>query len=162
MAGFDMSFLDAIKNMQVPQVADVSNVPLPEPSIMERISGIFEDPNSIRAIGEMGAGLSSGQGFGQAAGTAASMNERRKASQKAGAQASQTDQDLYQMVLKSIADGSLLSPKDDNKGFDSVNVGTDGLTLKLSNTPKSPLAGQLTDKPLESDLGSGGLDLRNF
>jgi hypothetical protein len=160
--GFDMSFLDAIRNMQVPQVADVSNVPLPKPGIMDTLTSIFEDPNTIRMLGEAGAGLSAGQGFGQAAGTAASLNERRKAAQRAGAKASEQDPDLYKSILQSIADGTFLSDKNDNKAFDSVTVGEDGITAKLKNTPKSPLAGQLTDKPLESDLGSGGLDLRNF
>lgn len=158
MATLDVNnLLAALQDMDAPEVPEIPD----DPSVMDRARN-FLNPNTIRAFGELAAGMGDGQSFGQAAGGAASMNERRKASQRAGAQASTQDRNVLTGIMQALQNGTLLSPTEDNDAFDNMSLdGDGGVTLKMKSTPtKQRLPKTLSDEPLENQLG--GLDLPGF
>lgn len=128
-------------------------------------SNLLEDPNFIRALGEVGR--ISGEGsVGDILGSAGSNLARRKAVQQAGAQQSERTQTLQEQLIRALLDGKLLSPTNQNNAFDSITATGDGdVNLKLKNTPmeQTPDAFAPEQTPLEGIKSfRGGQDLPNF
>jgi hypothetical protein len=129
-----------------------------EPSIYDKLNKAVSNPNTIRAMGQLAAGLGSGQNFAQASGAAADMTARNVAAQKAGSKLS-TPEDFTQQLIKAIQSGNFFTPKGE-AGPTNATINQDGVTLKLDRVKpaqKSPFG---TDLPLEAD--TGGVDLRGF
>lgn len=125
--------------------------------VMSGGKNFFADPNNIRVMGDVGAALSSGKNFGEAAGNAASANERRKAMQAAGAKTGESQQNLLQQLIKSIVEGDprdLVTEKGNLEGFDSITFGGDGsFTMKAPGNKHPRMQG--AQESLESIKGVG-------
>jgi len=125
--------------------------------------GDFMNLNIARILGEMGAGLSEKGSFGEIVGTGASNWARNKAAQEAGAKQLREHNTFSQQLLKAAADGTLLSPLDDNNAIDSLTVdGDNNVSMKMKSTPKKESFDN-EESPLESKrLNGGNEDLPDF
>lgn len=123
-----------------------------------RVMKMLQDPNILRLLAETGAGLGSGQNFGQALGQAGSASLQRQAFAKAAAQQSQAQDDRMSRFLNVLRGGNterLLGPKEDPNTANSITFTPDGTTVKFPNSGAGSQMNQsLTDKPLESYKGS--------
>ena len=125
--------------------------------------GLFEDPNFIRGLGETGASISSGEPIGTSVGNFASNLTRRRQLQKGARESKQGQQSFQEKLLSLLGKGDLLSAKDQNDAFDSMNLDGDGnVTLSMKNTPQKQ--GLSRQQPLESVRrpAAGGDDLPDF
>lgn len=163
--GFDIAdALSGIEDMKAPRVAN-PQVPETNGFNFQQALGNFDDPDSMRALGQVGSLLSQGKPAGQALGDPADQLIRRRGVQKAGST-------IAEQLLTAAKEGKLLSDPDDNAKFDSMTIdGKGGGSLKFTNTPKREVIGDqpLTDVPLEAqtgnvnkDLETGGSDLLDF
>lgn len=125
-------------------------------------SNLLEDPNFIRALGSIGRIGGEGS-VGDILGSAGSELVRRRAVQEAGANQLARQENFQQKLINALANGSLLSPTQDNTRPDSITLtGDGGATVNFKNTPQTPgFAGEQTS--LEADRGFGGnTNLRDF
>jgi len=119
------------------------------------VGGFFSDPNNLRLLAGIGSRFGQGQSVGQALGDPTQELIRRQQFQTAVAGQQQREADFRQQLLDALRGGKLLSPTEQNDGFDSATIDGDGnINLKMKNTPQAP-APSLTDKPLEAVRGSG-------
>ena len=152
---------DILKQLQGMNLDKVNAGTMPDGenlSIWDKLNKSVSDPNVIRAMGQLAAGLGSGQNFAQASGTAADTTARNIAAQKAGSKLS-TPEDFTQQLIQAIQSGDFFTPAGET-GPRKATIDQNGVTLSLDRPKpkqKSPFG---TDPPLEAELG--GVDLRGF
>ena len=117
------------------------------PTFFQNLSNFFEDPNVIRALGELGA--IAGEDSGAAMlGNIISNLQRRRAVQRAGAEQTQRNQSFQDRLIQALSQGGLLSPTEDNNAFDRMDISGDGdINLRFRNTPQRMAANQNLNVP---------------
>ena len=150
--------LRQLQSMNLDKVNDGTMIDGENLSIWDKLNKSVSDPNVIRAMGQLAAGLGSGQNFAQASGTAAEPTARNVAAPKAGSKLS-TPEDFTQQLIQAIQNGDFFTPKGE-AGPTAATINQDGVTLKLDRAKPKQKSLFGTDPPLEAELG--GVDLRGF
>lgn len=114
----------------------------------------FSDPNVLRALSQLGSGISQGQPIGQAVGGASDVLARNRALQAAAAAGSERQQSFMDQLIRALKGDptgrGLLGPKEDMGTLDSITMTNDGISIKAPNKDRTRPFEQITDQPLEA------------